>query len=190
MRSCWRVTVVLAFCFAAARMSPCQQAAKVSARDPDLQQMYDSAQHAQSAGDMARAARDYQSFLAGALRHLADGYARAGDYPGAAKLFEEALAVVPEDGAIDLRLAYAQAALLARDIPMAKSQAQVVVAADSKSSTARLILGEALLQTDENEQARKQLEAAVALDPNYKNGLALATAYLALSDTKDASKLF
>jgi tetratricopeptide (TPR) repeat protein len=139
---------------------------------------------------MARAGRDYQSFLAGALQHLADGYARAGDYPGAAKLFEEALAVVPADGATDLRLAYARAALLARDIPIAKSQAQTVVAADSKSSMARLILGEALLQTDDNQQARKQLEAAVALDPNYKNGLALATADLAVSDTKDAEKLF
>ena len=190
MRSCWQVTVALALCFTIGGMGLCQRASKAPAHDPGLQQIYDSAQHAQSAGDMARAAQDYQSFLAGALRHLADGYARAGDYPAAAKLFEEALAVVPEDGAADLRLAYAQAALLARDMPTAKSQAQVVVAVDSKSSTARLILGEALLQTDENEQARKQLEAAVALDPNYKNGLALATAYLALSDTKNASKLF
>jgi len=139
---------------------------------------------------MDRAAQDYRSFLAGALRHLADGYARAGDYPGAAKLFEEALAVTPEADAADVRLAYAKAALLARDIPTARSQAQMVVAADSKSSAARLILGEALLQVDQNQEARKQLEAAVALDPNYQNGLALATAYLGLSDTKNASKLF
>lgn len=181
---------VLLLCFATGTMGLCQRTSKASAHDPDLQQRYDSAQRAQSAGDMTRAAHDYRSFLADALRHLADGYVRAGDYPGAAKFFEEALAVVPEDGATDLRLAYAQAALLARDIPTAKSQAQIVVAADPKSSAARLILGEALLQTDENEHARKQLEAAVALDPNYKNGLALATAYLALSDTKGASKLF
>lgn len=152
--------------------------------------MYDSAQRAQSAGDLAAAARDYQDFLADALRHLADGYVRAGDYPGGAKLFEEALAVVPAGKATDLRVAYAQAALLARDIPTAKTQASAVVAADSKSSIGRLILGEALLQTDNNEEARKQLEAAVALDPNYKNGLALATADLALSDTKGAAKLF
>jgi tetratricopeptide (TPR) repeat protein len=184
------VTSVLLFCFASSRMGLCQRTGKTSVPGPDLQQMYDSAQRAQSAGDMTRAAHDYRSFLADALRHLADGYAQAGDYPGAAKLFEEALAVVPEENATDLRVAYAQAALLARDIPTSKAQAQTVVAADPKSSTARLILGEALLQTDENEQARKQLEAAVALDPNYKNGLALATAYLALSNTKEATKLF
>jgi len=152
--------------------------------------MYDSAQRAQSAGNLTAAAQDYQDFLADALRHLADGYVRAGDYPGGAKLFEEALAVVPKDKSTDLRLAYAQAALLARDISTAKSQASAVVAVDSRSSLGKLILGEALLQTDENQEARKQLEAAVALDPNYKNGLALATAYLALSDTKAAAKLF
>lgn len=180
----------LLICFAIGTMALCQRNSRTSARDPDLQQRYDSAQRAQSDGDMTRAANEYRSFLAGALRHLAEGYARTRDYRGAAKFFEEALAVVPEDGATDLHLAYAQAALLARDIPTAKLQAQVVVAADSKSSMARLILGEALLQTDENLEARKQLEAAVALDPNYKNGLALATAYLALSDTKNALKLF
>lgn len=190
MRSCWQVTAALILCFAISKIGICQRTSKVPAHDPDLQQMYDSAQHAQSSGDLTAAARDYRGFLADTLRHLADGYVRAGDYPGGAKLFEEALAVVPENKATDLRLAYAQAALLARDIPTAKSQAAAVVAADTKSSTGRLILGEALLQTDENQEARKQLEAAVALDPNYKNGLALATAYLALSDTKDASKLF
>jgi tetratricopeptide (TPR) repeat protein len=187
MRGRWLIPVM--FCFALGKPGFGQRADK-AAPAPDLQQMYDEAQRAQSAGDLTRAAQDYQDFLAGALRHLADDNVRAGDYPSGAKLYEEALAVVPENEATELRLDYAQAALLARDISTAKSQAQAVVAADSKSSTARLILGEALLQTGENQEARKQLEAAVALDPNYKNGLALATAYLALSDTKNASRLF
>lgn len=188
MRGLWLVLPAM-FCFAMSKPSFAQHTGKV-APAPDLQQMYDAAQRAQSAGNLTDAARDYQNFLAGALRHLADDNVRAGDYPSGAKLYDEALAVVPESEAIELRLAYAQTALVARDISTAKAQAQIVVAADPKSSTARLILGEALLQTDENEEARTQLEAAVALDPNYKNGLALATAYLALSDTKNASKLF
>jgi tetratricopeptide (TPR) repeat protein len=176
-------------CLAMGKPSFCQRVDK-AAPAPDLQQRYDAAQRAQSAGDLTAAARDYREFLADALRRLADDHMRAGDYPGGAKLFDEALAVVPESGATELHLSYAQAALLARNIPTAKAQAQAVVAADPKSSTARLILGEALLQTENNQEARKQLEAAVALDPNYKNGLALATAYLALSDTKNATKLF
>jgi tetratricopeptide (TPR) repeat protein len=190
MKGCCRVVALLIFCSATGGVGLCQRAEKAPVRASDLQQMYDAAQRAQSAGDLATAAHDYQGFLAATLHHLADGYVRTGDYPGAAKLFEEALAVVPQDKANDLRVAYAQAALLARDIPTAKSQASIVVATDSKSSMARLILGEALLQTDENQEARKQLEAAVALDPNYKNGLALGTADLALSDTKSAAKIF
>lgn len=181
---------LLIVCSPAGRGGLCQRAEKAPARAPDLQKMYDSAQRAQSAGDLAAAERDYQEFLTNALRHLADGYARAGDYSGGAKLFEEALAVVTPDKSIELRIAYAQAALLARDIPTAKAQASAVVSLNAESSIGRLILGEALLQTDNNEEARKQLETAVALDPNYKTGLALATADLALSDTKDAEKLF
>ena len=79
---------------------------------------------------------------------------------------------------------------MARDIPKAKSLAQAVLESEPKNSEARLVLGEALLQSNENDDARKQLEAAVALDPNYKNGLALATAYLALANTKDATRIF
>jgi tetratricopeptide (TPR) repeat protein len=156
----------------------------------DLQQQYESAQLAQSTSDFPRAIHDYQSFLGGSLRRIAEGYAQAGDYPAAAKFFEEALATAPPESDSSLRLAYAEAALVARDIPNARSLAQAVLADDPKSSGARLVLGEALLQTDENDDARKQLEAAVALEPNYKNGLALATAYLALSDTEDASRIF
>ena len=167
-----------------------QSAGKATHPASELQQQYDAAQRAQAAGDLALASHDYQSFLAGTLRRLAEDHAQTGDYPNAAKLFDEALAVAPPDPSGSLRLAYAEAALVARDIAKAKSLAQAVLAGNSKSSEARLVLGEALLQANENDEARKQLEAAVALDSNYKNGLALATAYLALSDTKNASRLF
>ncbi|OJV43241.1 MAG: hypothetical protein BGO25_07675 [Acidobacteriales bacterium 59-55] len=185
-----RVPVLLVLCMLMARICCGQSVEKASRPGSDLQQLYEAAQRAQSNGDLAHAAQDYQGFLVTALRHLAEGHVHAGDYPGGAKLFDEALAVMPERAATDLHLAYAQAALLARDIPTAKVQAQAVVTVDPKNAEARLVLGEALLQMDENVEARKQLEAAVALDSNYKNGLALATAYLALSDTKNAARLF
>jgi tetratricopeptide (TPR) repeat protein len=156
----------------------------------ELQQQYDAAQRAQSSGNMLQAARNYQSFLAGTLRRLAEAQAQIGDFPAAAKLFEEALAVSPPDSTGGLRIAFADAALVARDIPKARSLAQAVLVDNPKSAEARLVLGEALLQTNENDEARKQLEAAVALESNYKNGLALATAYLALADTKSATRIF
>jgi tetratricopeptide (TPR) repeat protein len=186
----WLTVALLLFCTPIGKICNAQQRAKVSSSSDDLQRKYDAALRAQSAGDLTRAASDYRSFITDALRRVADGYIKAGDYPSGAKLYEEALAIAPEEELSDLRLSYARVALLARDIPTAKAQAQAIIASDSKSSEARLIFGEALLQTDDNEQARRQLEAAVALDPNYKNGLALATANLALSNTKDAAKLF
>jgi tetratricopeptide (TPR) repeat protein len=158
----------------------------------ELQQQYDAAQRAQSSGDLARATQEYKSFLVASLRRLAEGHVQIGDYSGAKKLFEEALALGAGDADANdgLRLSFAKAALEAHDTAKAKALAEAVLANDPKNSAARLIAGEALLQSNDNEQARKQLEAAVALDPSYENGLALATAYLALADTKDAETLF
>jgi len=155
-----------------------------------LKQQYDAAQRAQSAGDFKAASRDYQAFLAAALARLADGHTHTGDYSGAVKLFDEALATDAPDGGGKLRLAYVQAALLDHDVAKAKTLAQAVVAETPKNGEARFVLGEALLQNDENDEARKQLEAAVALDPSYRNGLALARAYLALANMKDAARIF
>lgn len=175
--------------WAAAPLCTAQVSRKPLHPASELQQRYDSAQRAQSLGEFSQATHDYQSFVAGTLLRIAEGQAQTGDYPAAAKLFEEALAATSDaDGS--LRLSYAETALVARDLPKARSLAQAVLIDNPKSSGARLVLGEALLQTDENDEARKQLEAAVALEPNYKNGLALATAYLAVSNTKDATRLF
>jgi tetratricopeptide (TPR) repeat protein len=156
----------------------------------ELQRRYDAAQQAQSSGDLSRASEEYQSFLRGSLGRLAEGHVQIGDYVGAEKLFEEALALGAVDGSDELRLRFAETALEAHDTAKAKALAEAVLVNNPKSSAARLIAGEALLKSNENEQARKQLEAAVALDPSYKDGLALATAYLALADTKDAETLF
>lgn len=159
-------------------------------RDSELQKQYDSAQRAQTAGDMTVAAEQYQMFLAGTLLKLAEGHAHIGDYPSAAKLFEKAIAVEPAGSSDEVRLAYAEAALISHDIPKAKSLAEGMLVNNPKNAEAHLVLGEALLETDSNKDAQKQLEEAVALDANYKDGLALATADLALDDTKDAGLLF
>ena len=94
--------------------------------------VYDAAQRAQTAGDLAVAARDYQGFLAATLRRLAEGHAHTGDYPGAAKLFDQALAVELPESSGSLRLSYAEAALVARDTPKAKSLAQAVLESEPK----------------------------------------------------------
>ena len=161
-----------------------------SRNDSGLERQYDAAQRAQSADDFAAASRAYKVFLSAALGRLADSRAHTGDYPGAVRLFDEAMAVGAPDTSGDLRVAYAQAALLGRDVSKAKSLAESAVSESPKNAEARFVLGEALLQNDESDSARKELEIAVALDPNYKSGLALAKAYLALANTKDAARVF
>jgi tetratricopeptide (TPR) repeat protein len=195
---CWVGVAVIAVgaaastgvCAGQTKAKAATQSEKIEQPSGELQQRYNAAQQAQSSGDMARAVQEYQKFLIGSLRRLAEGRLQIGDYPGAERLFEEELALGQADGNDELRLRFAEAALDADDTAKAKSLADAVLANDPKSAEARWIAGEALLKSNENELARKQLEAAVALDPNYKDGLALATAYLALADTKDAETLF
>jgi tetratricopeptide (TPR) repeat protein len=169
---------------------PAQNGGKPSRAGNEFQLQYDAAQRAQASGDLALATHSYQSFLSSTLQRMAEERTRVGDYPDASKLFEEMLDVAPADTEGNLHIAYANAALLSHDLSKAKSLAETVLANHPKNAEARLVLGECLLQTDENEEARKQLEAAVALDSTYKNGLALATAYLALADTRSAARLF
>lgn len=167
------------------------QAAATSAHTQgELQQQFESAQRAQAKGDISHAAEGYRQFLLTALLRLADGQSRAGDFPAAAKLFGEALALDPSDPSASVRVAYADAALLARDIPKAKALAEAILKDHPQSAEAHLVLGEALLQMEAGDEARKQLEAAVALEPGYREGLALATADLAKNDLNGATHLF
>ncbi len=162
--------------------------------ESSMQQHYDAAERFQSSGDMEQADFQYKLFLADALHHIANDRAHIGEYPQAAALFDEALKFTPDDSV--LRLDYAEAALAARDSPKAKLLAQETLDSHPKSSDnrqsakAHLILGRAFLKTNENEQAKKQFETAVAIDPNFENGYALATAHLALSDKRSAARIF
>jgi tetratricopeptide (TPR) repeat protein len=188
-------TASAGMCAGQTKAKPAKQLGKIEQpsvelqQQDELQQKYDAAQQAQSSGDLVRATREYQSFLVSSLRQLGEDHVRIGDYAGAEKLLEEALALGVDENN-DLRMRFAAVALDAHDSTRASTLVEAVLASDPKNAAARLIAGEALLQRNENEAARKQLEAAVALDPSYNNGLALATAYLALADTKDAETLF
>ena len=69
---------------------------------------------------------------------------------------------------------YAQACQAAKDLGKAKSLAQEAVDAEPRNAAAHRVLGQILLQRDENKAATQQLEAAVALQPDFANGSALA----------------
>ena len=157
-----------------------------------LKDHYDAALRFQKAGALDRAADQYRAFLADALSQLAAARAHLGDYTQAAPLFDEALAAAP--GSTSTQLDYARAALLAGDYPRAEALARALVnqAAGNTQDQAEAhqILGRALHKMNQDQDARKQLETAVALDPSFANGYDLAVVCLDLDDEKCATQLF
>lgn len=159
-----------------------------SSADTPLQEHYDAAQSFQAAGNLRQAALEYKKFLADALGALADHRAKAGDFTRATFLFDQALAFAPDDPV--LKLEYAEACRAADELHKAKSLAQQAVDADPKNAAAHRVLGRILSQMNENEAGMQQLEIAVAIQPDFTNGYALASAYLKMKDEDSAAKIF
>ena len=153
-----------------------------------LQQQYDKAQSLQSAGDMEQAAFAYKLFIASALDELGEDRARLGDHALAAKRFEEAYQVRPNDPAI-LR-SVAESERDAGNLARAHELAEKLLAAQPKSAEAHALAGSILEKSGRLDDAVKEYESAVALDPSLLNGFGLAKAYLAKKDDKDAAKIF
>ena len=153
-----------------------------------LQEHYDAAQNFQAAGNLSLAALHYKTFLAEALSTLATHRAKAGDFAKAFTLFDEALNADPDDAAVKVQ--YAQACQEAKNLAKAKSLAQAAVDSDPRNAAAHRVLGQILLQMDDNKPATQQLETAVALQPDFANGSALAAAYLKAKDEDHATKIF
>jgi tetratricopeptide (TPR) repeat protein len=165
---------------------------KHEAVSSDLQEHYNAAQRFQQSGDFEHAAEEYRIFLADILGKLAMGHARAGDYSRAASLFDDALVLRPDSP--ELRITYAQAALTLGDLPHAETLTQKFIRdypADPKGlAQAHQILGQTLLKMNKDKEARKELEAAVALDPTFENGYSLAVACLDTGDDACAGQIF
>jgi tetratricopeptide (TPR) repeat protein len=158
-----------------------------------LKNHYDAALRLQKAGELDAAAREYKLFLASALGELALGRAFAEkNYAKAAPLFDEALALEPESR--PLRTEYAQAAYDAGDLEHAETLARQLLSADGAAPTdmalAHRILGRALLKQNRDQDARKEMEEAVRLDPSFANAYGLGEVCLDLDDGGCASRIF
>jgi tetratricopeptide (TPR) repeat protein len=157
-----------------------------------LQRQYDDAQELQRVGKLTEAAGHYRAFLAEALGGLAIEYAMVPDYARAAPLFDEALTL--ERNSPTLLLGYARTALTMGDYSHAKTLASEFIRMypnDRQSlAQAHQVLGRALLKLNQDQEARKELETALALDPTFANGYDLAVACLDLDDEKCAVQIF
>jgi tetratricopeptide (TPR) repeat protein len=179
---------ILGCCFAARLPADGPQPANTS-----LQQRYEDAERLLKANQLDQAAEQFRAFLADAVGELAVDRAHLGEYAKAAPLFDEALELEPN--LPHLRLDYARAALLGGNYARAQSQAEAFLK-DLPGETApslaqaHQILGRALLKMNQDQQARKELETAFALDPSFENGYDLAVACLDQDDEKCAVQLF
>ncbi|MGA8940495.1 MAG: tetratricopeptide repeat protein [Acidobacteriaceae bacterium] len=157
-----------------------------------LQRRYDAAQAFQAAHDLDHATQQYQIFIADSLGELALGRARAGEYEKAANYFDTALALVPDFPAMQME--YAHVAFDSGDYDHAKLLASGVIRDYPNNAKlqadAHAVLGRVLLKTNDDQGAKQQFEAAVALDPTFPNGYELAVADLDLGDGKGATKIF
>jgi tetratricopeptide (TPR) repeat protein len=154
----------------------------------NLRQHFDAAQDFQSSGKLENAAEEYRLFLADALGKLASNRSQIGDFGKAVQLFEKALNLAPAN--VDLRIDYADACRMAKDLVKAQALAQAAVDAAPQNARAHVVLGRVLLQVNDPKAATEQMEAAVAIESNFANGSALASAYLKSKDEPHATQVF
>ena len=182
-------SILAVFCSSAAAQA--RTVGTQADRSP-LQGLHDDALRLQRAGSLDQAAEQYRAFLAEALDELANSRAQLGDYAKASAFFDEALALTPDS--LSVRRNYAAAALQAGDLKRAEALARALLndyANDPKSlAGAHQILGRTLHRMNRDQDARKELEAAAALDPSFQNEYDLAVVCLDLDDEKCAVQIF
>jgi len=167
----------------AAQKSPARQT-----KPDSLQQHFDAARTFEIGGDQEHAAAEYKAFLGEALRAVANVQAQVNQFDSAAKLFDEALGLNPDQP--DLYLDYATMRLRQGRLPEGRTLAEKAVQAAPNNTAAQYTLGGALFQLGDYKAAREHLEAAVAAGPTFENGYLLGITYLKLNDLNRATLLF
>jgi tetratricopeptide (TPR) repeat protein len=141
---------------------------------------------------LEQAAVGYREFLTATLDEVGNSRIQIGDYVKASALYDEALALTPDAPAVHRD--FASAALEAGDLARAEREAGALVsdsANDSKSlAEGHRILGRVLHKMNRDQEARKELEAAVAINPSFANEYELAVVCLNLDDEQCAVQIF
>jgi tetratricopeptide (TPR) repeat protein len=185
-------SILAVFCSAAVPQAGAPGKLNAPAGRSPLQVSYDQALRLQKEGNLDQAAKQYRTFLTTALGELANSQAQLGAYAKASALFDEALTLTP--GSLSVRGDYATAALQAGDLKRAETLSRALLS-DSANTSAELvqshrILGQTLHRMNRDQDAKKELEAAAALDPSFQNEYDLAVVCLDLDDEKCAVQIF
>jgi tetratricopeptide (TPR) repeat protein len=159
-----------------------------SGQQDALKMHYEAAGRYAASGDHERAAGEYRAFLAEGLHRIGNGEASAGDFTSALSRFDEAMALSPQDK--NLRMDYVRVSLDAEKLPQARTVAEELAHARPKDAQARFLFGSVLFHLEDYAAAKDQLEAAVALNSDFKTGYLLGRTYLVLHEEKQARRLF
>jgi len=184
MASGFRLALLLCF------LTSCNaaQSEKAQTKVVTPRQHYDAARTFQLAGDQEKAAAEYKSFLASALRGAANAQAHVAQFEQATNLFEEAARLAPDDESVQLD--YAALRLQQKDFAGAQPLVEQAIARHPKNIAARVILGQILFSKHEYDAARKELEVAVVEAPSFDDGYLLGLTYIKLNDLPHARMLF
>jgi tetratricopeptide (TPR) repeat protein len=145
------------------------------------------------AGKYDQAAVQYEEILReqsnddSALRGLAVALGDAGKYEESDTLFQKALK--RRSGVVDLRLDYARMLLNAGRLDDAQIQIDEAALLSPEEGPVRAYQGWLSLAQGNDEEARKLLEQAIKLDPDYRLTSVLLAKTAAASDDPDAAKL-
>ncbi len=167
----------------APQKSPARQA-----KPDSLQQHFEAARTFEIGGDQEHAAAEYKAFLGEALRAVANVQAQVNQFDSAAKLFDEALGLNPDQP--DLYLDYATMRLRQGRLPESRTLAEKAVKGAPNNAAAQYTLGGILFQQGDYKAAREHLEAAVVAGPTFENGYLLGITYLKFNDLNRATLLF
>jgi tetratricopeptide (TPR) repeat protein len=157
-----------------------------------LRQHIEAAHRAESAGNLDEAAEEYRAFLAQALDQLALDHAQFGDYAKTTAYFDEALETSPD--ALSLHRDFAIAAFQAGDLQRAERLTRWIFANPpqqiDEQASAHQLMGRILLKMNRDEEARKEMEASIALVPNFEDEYGLAVVCLEIDDGDCATRIF
>jgi tetratricopeptide (TPR) repeat protein len=161
-------------------------------KSASLRQHMDAAHRAERAGNLDEAAEQYRAFFTQALDQLAIEHEQLGETAKTIAYFDEALQLTPD--ALWLRRDYAIAAFEAGDLQRAERLTRAILANPPQESKeqarAHQLLGRILLKMNRDQEARKEMEASIALDPNFEDRYGLAVVCLDMDDEGCATQIF
>jgi tetratricopeptide (TPR) repeat protein len=152
------------------------------------EQVFQSAQTFQVAGDYEKAAAAYREAIARGLQRLGNLCLSHKEYAEGIDLLTRAAQIAPARAAAHADLAIAH--FEARDFDKAKTEIEIALQQDPRDFRALNVAGKIYFMRGEYQTAAERLESAIGLQSDFDTGYLLALANLELKKTAPASVIF